>query len=541
MTRVAIYARYSSDLQSAASIEDQVRLCRERIARETWLLSDTFADHAVSGGSMRTRPGLLALMAAARGGEVDVVLSEALDRLSRDQEDIAGIFKRLSHSGVRLITLSEGEISELHIGLKGTMNALYLKDLAQKTRRGLRGRVEAGRSGGGNSYGYRVVRRLLANGAPATGEREIDPSEARVVRRIFSEYISGLSPRQIAARLNAEGIAGPRGGTWTASTIHGSRKRRNGILNNELYLGRMVWNRQRFVKDPDSGKRVSRLNPREDWVTTEVPALRLIDDDTFARVQDLKSRFTGWAGNKRQVKKRLFTGLVTCSRCGGTMTTNRDRYYCGARRERGTCGATHGIAVAELEARVLGGLTRLLVGNEAALMAFVDEFQRELERLTAERRGAGQDLRRQLAEVDRGISRCMEFIVSGDDTPGAVRGKLTELEARKARLTAELAGIERAAPKVTIHPNLPDLYRRRVTALATLLEDEAGRAEAVAALRGLVERIEVGVGETRGRCTVTIHGGLAGVLAFCADPGQSSGGTEFLVAGAGFEPAAFRL
>ena len=539
--RVGIYARYSSDLQSAASIEDQVRVCRERIAREGWVLLETYADYAVSGGSMRARPGLQALMAAARAGEVDLVLAEALDRLSRDQEDIAGIFKRLTHGGVRLVTLSEGEISELHIGLKGTMNALYLKDLAQKTRRGLRGRVEAGMSGGGNSYGYRVVRRLLADGTPVKGEREIEPAEAAVVQRIFTEYTAGLSPRQIAARLNAEAIPGPRGGTWTPSTIHGSRQRRNGILNNEMYVGRLVWNRQRFAKDPDTGKRVSRLNPREEWVVTEVPALRLIDDDVFAKAQGQKARYAGWAGNKRQVKRRVFTGLVTCACCGGAMTTNRDRYYCAARRDRGTCKATHGIAVAELEGRVLDGLARLLVGNEAALAAFTEEFERELARLATERRTAGDAQRRQIVEVERGIARCMEFILSGDGAPGAVRGTLMELEARKSRLEAELRAATAEVSKVTIHPNLPDLYRRRVGALSELLVDEAMRAEAMEALRGLVTRIAVGPTETRGLCTVTIHGGLAGILAFCADPAKSAGSTEFLVAGAGIEPAAFRL
>jgi site-specific DNA recombinase len=79
---------------------------------------------------------------------------------------------------VRLVTLAEGEISELHVGLKGTMNALFLKDLAQKTRRGQRGRVEAGKIPGGNSYGYRIIRRLLDNGSVSTGEQEIKPEEA---------------------------------------------------------------------------------------------------------------------------------------------------------------------------------------------------------------------------------------------------------------------------------------------------------------------------------------------------------------------------
>ena len=91
------------------------------------------------------------MIADALAGRFSIVLTEALDRLSRDQEDIAGLYKRMSFAGVKIVTISEGEISALHVGLKGTMDALFLKDLADKTRRGLRGRVEQGRSAGGNS------------------------------------------------------------------------------------------------------------------------------------------------------------------------------------------------------------------------------------------------------------------------------------------------------------------------------------------------------------------------------------------------------
>jgi len=148
MTMVALYARYSSDSQREASIEDQHRLCRNHAERQGWTVERCYHDVAVSGASL-IRPGIQALMADARAGSFDIVLAEALDRLSRDQEDVAGIYKRLSFRGIRIVTLSEGEITPLHVGLKGTMNALFLKDLADKTRRGLRGRVEAGKSGGG--------------------------------------------------------------------------------------------------------------------------------------------------------------------------------------------------------------------------------------------------------------------------------------------------------------------------------------------------------------------------------------------------------
>ena len=90
--RTIIYARYSSDLQSASSIEDQIAFCRDRASAEGWSVLETFTDHALSGATMN-RPGLRALMDAARAGRIDVVLTEALDRLSRDQEDTAAIYK----------------------------------------------------------------------------------------------------------------------------------------------------------------------------------------------------------------------------------------------------------------------------------------------------------------------------------------------------------------------------------------------------------------------------------------------------------------
>lgn len=104
-----------------------------------------YTDLAISGGTDQ-RPGYRALLAAVDRGECWVVVGESLDRLSRDQEHVAALLKRCRFAGVRLFTQAEGEVGELHVGLNGTMNALYLVDLADKTRRGLRGRVEAGAS-----------------------------------------------------------------------------------------------------------------------------------------------------------------------------------------------------------------------------------------------------------------------------------------------------------------------------------------------------------------------------------------------------------
>ena len=197
--RAAIYARYSSDQQSAASIDDQVRLCRRLCTDNGWTVVDVFTDEAMSGAS-HLRPGFQHLQNAAIKGEVDVIVSEALDRLSRDQEHIAGLYKRMSYLGVKIVTKSEGEINELHIGLGGTMSALFLKQLAQKTHRGLEGRIKAGKSAGGLSFGYKMERHFRPDGTFTTGERSIDPIQAALIQRIFTDYDRGKSAHGEAER-----------------------------------------------------------------------------------------------------------------------------------------------------------------------------------------------------------------------------------------------------------------------------------------------------------------------------------------------------
>lgn len=275
--RAVIYARYSTDNQREASIDDQVRICSALIVRQGWELKATYKDQALSGAS-NLRPSYQALLEDARNGIFEVLVAEGLDRLSRDQADTANLFKHLSFQGVSIVTVAEGEITELHVGLKGTMNALFLKDLAIKTRRGLEGRVRAGRSGGGICFGYSLVPGDI-------GARHVNEAEANVIRRIFEEFAGGRSPRAIAKQLNKEGKLGPRGHAWRDTTIRGHVTRGTGIVNNELYLGRLVWNRLRYVKDPNTGRRKSRLNRHTDWVREPVPDLRIVDDALWNAVK----------------------------------------------------------------------------------------------------------------------------------------------------------------------------------------------------------------------------------------------------------------
>src|SRR5690349_5133372 len=119
--KAAIYARYSSDQQRDQSVDDQIAVCKALIARQDWISTGVYSDRAMSGSS-HLRPGYQSLLSDARSGKIDIVVAEALDRVSRDQEHVAAFFKQMQFSGVRIVTLAEGEISELHVGLKGTMN-----------------------------------------------------------------------------------------------------------------------------------------------------------------------------------------------------------------------------------------------------------------------------------------------------------------------------------------------------------------------------------------------------------------------------------
>src|SRR3546814_4621489 len=115
MTRIAIYARYSSELQKESSIEDQLRVCREYAEKQGWEIVQTYADKEESGASL-LRPGIQSLFEDAQSGNFELVLSEALDRISRDQADIAIVYRDMTFQEIRLHTLSEGAIDHLHVG-----------------------------------------------------------------------------------------------------------------------------------------------------------------------------------------------------------------------------------------------------------------------------------------------------------------------------------------------------------------------------------------------------------------------------------------
>ncbi|WP_156681784.1 recombinase family protein [Sphingomonas profundi] len=550
--KVALYARYSSDSQRDASIADQLRVCRAHAERQGWHIVEEYTDHAISGASL-LRPGIQAMIADALNGRFQLVLAEAMDRLSRDQEDIAGLFKRMAYGDVKIITLSEGEVTQLHVGLKGTMNALFLKDLADKTRRGLRGRVEQGKSGGGNSYGYAVVKQFDAHGEAVRGDRTIHADQAAVVRRIFSDYAAGKSAKRIAVELNREGISAPSGGDWGFSTINGNPKRGTGILNNELYVGKLVWNRQRFVKDPATGKRQARLNAPEDWITQEVPELRIINDETWSMVKARQSAMraekpepdasTLSTARDRKRPRYLLSGLTRCGCCGGGYSMiSSEMLGCSTARNKGTCDNRTNLRRDELEARVLSALRHQLM--EPALFAeFCEEFTREMNRIRSAGSQTLEASRAEIRKIDRDLDRLVDMILRGG-AADRLNERMVRMEARKREFETVVAQSKEPAP--LLHPEMAGYYRRQVESLHEALNSgpEAERLKAADLLRSLISAIVLTPSDSG--LEMDVQGDLAGILTIASNaksPAVLRAGLSQveMVAGTGFEPVTFRL
>ncbi len=524
MTRAAIYARYSDKLQKPTSIEDQVRLCRERAIQRGWTVVDVFSDYEVSGFSVLHRPGIQALVEAVQRGKIDVVVSEALDRTFRNLHDSSGFYQTARFAGVRIHTLAEGDVNIIHIGMKGTMNELYLDDLKLKVKRGQRGRVENGKIGGGNCYGYDVVRKLDARGEPIRGERSINEEQARIVVRIFREYAEGRSPKAIAAQLNKEGVPGPTEKRWGPSTIYGNWHRGSGILNNELYVGTIVWNKVSYPKNPSTGKHVTRNNPESDWVRGDAPELRIVDQELWERVKarQLRTRQSRKKFNEYVRPRYLFSYLLKCGCCGGGMAKiSASRYGCSQARNKGAtvCSNRHTIRQEDLERTVLDILQQHLMKSEL-VEEFCTAYTTRLNELRREQNAAVAGYRAELQRIDRADRRITKAIVDGFFND-AMKQEGLRLNARREELNALLA-VEKPNP-VVFHPNMAKRYQREISTLIRSFHEGTNRTEAVEIIRSLIERVVLTPNPKGSGMLISLHGDLAGILnmALGSDKGEN--------------------
>ncbi|XLS12545.1 recombinase family protein (plasmid) [Bradyrhizobium sp. RDM4] len=331
------------------------------------------------------------------------------------------------------------------------MSEQFIENLRVHTRRGLEGVLRDGRHAGGRAYGYRAIK-------DKPGELEIVEDEAEIVRQIFSDYTAGKTPRQIAHDLNKRSVRPPRGRLWNGSTINGHVARGGGMILNDLYAGRIVWNKVRMVKNPATGKRLSRPNPKEQYKVVEAPHLRIIDGATFKAAQVIKAErrrdATPASAQRARAPKRVFSGLIRCGSCGGGMSSvggDRKglRLQCSAHRESGSCNNGRRIYLDDIEALEIKGLRQHLAHPEA-IAEFVDVYNAERKRLKKEASTERARLERRLGEIEREMKRIVDSIVVTGMPPEQFVARMQELEAEKTKVIAglEIANEARPAGKI---------------------------------------------------------------------------------------------
>ena len=552
----AIYARFSTDLQSRASIQDQIRKCREYAERQDWkvLADHTYADEGVSGVGA-DRPGLNRLLEAvlSRSCPFNAILVDDTSRLSRNLGDTMRIYERLNFAGIRMVSVSQGidtenPQAEVLVTVHGLVDSLYVKELSKKTHRGLEGLALRGFHTGGRTFGYSNVR-------TEEGVRlQVNDPEANIVRRIFQMSADGRSLKGIARALNAEGIppprprAGKQSATWCFTAIHA-------MLRRELYIGRVIWNRSRFVKAPGTNKRLRRARPKNEWRTLETLELRVIEDDLWRRVQErlvwVKQVYgTGHREgllNRSASSRYLLSGFLKCGVCGANITivTGRarrghSRYGCSRNFNYGGQECSNNLKERQdwLENRVLADLQAQVLRPEVVNYA-VEEFGRQLKMSLANLSGELAGMRERKRQLESEVQRLTKAVAEGGHSKfllEAISERERELQGITERLLSTGAGSVDAQVS-----EIQQFVTERLADLRKLLYGNVELARAELAKHVTEIRMIPHRTEQKGFYVAEGEWNLLGGYPKTGRARHLSGVRARLVAGVGFEPTTFGL
>lgn len=522
---VIIYARYSDDKQNEQTIEAQFAACREYADRQGWKVVDSFSDYSTTGSYFKTRPGIHKFMERAKRGDVDFAICTATDRLSRDAEHSHHVFKALVHAQVELHSSQSGKVDSLEFGIRAAIAEDHLKQIAAKTRDGMKYTVTQGKSAGGLSYGYKVRQVHDANGDRIPGYREIVPEEANVIRMIFENYANGKSPQKIATELNEQGIPGPRGKLWRDTSIRGHASRGTGILNNELYLGRIVWNRQKFSKDPETETRKARLNDKDQWVHGKIEELEIVPVDLWNRVKERQRAVNATYSesltnplNAKQRPKYLLSRRLECAECGGPYAIMaKERYGCTNHKKKLGCQNSRTITRQSLEQRVLKAFPRSMF-SITNLNELTDKVNRQRKASAKNLSGEQAALERELLKVEKKIQNTAEAIAIG---AGAGLATLTQmlgsLEGQKTALEKQLQHLISADTEVELLSEAV-VTKVMVAALETMATMDMSKVDPqyrdpfFSLIQKMIQKVIIAPNPIKG-VDLMIHGRLATILA----------------------------
>ena len=440
--RAVLYARFSSDNQREESIEAQLRAMYEYCSRNSIVVIHEFCDRAKSA-TTDDRPEFLKMIAASREGDFDFAIVHKLDRFSRNRYDSAYYKRELKKNGVQLLSVLEQmddspESIILESVLEG-MSEYYSKNLAREVMKGMReSAMDCRYIGGWVPYGFRVD--------PQTHRYIINDYEAEAVRMIFRDVADGCGYNVVLNKLNAMGYRTRLGNTFSKETLYE-------MLRNEKYNGVYVFSRA--ASKDELGRRNNHLDkPIEDQIRIPGGMPKVVDDDTFARVQAiLTSRKRH--GRRDGKRKYLLTGMVFCGLCGhrycgDSMQTGGEKnrsvigtYFCNNRKNHGAHACSNSnIHQEPLEELVLQKIEEI-VFDESRIPGIVQAYRELCQQEDGTDKDKIRTLRQNLKTVEQKINNIVNIIANTGSA--ALVTQLTQLEREKELLDVQIQEEERSA------------------------------------------------------------------------------------------------
>ena len=372
---IAAYCRVSTDkTDQLNSLEVQKEFFAEYTKRTGGTLVQLYADQGISGTKIKNRKEFLRMMSDAERGLFDLVVVKDISRFARNTVDLLQNIRKLKSLGIETQFLTANMTSmgnsEFVLTIFGALAQEESANTSKRVKFGKKMNAEKGRVPN-LVYGYDKMKGDYFHLA-------INQEQAKVVMQIFKWYMEeGYGAARIAQMLNEKGYKTKRSCKWSQNAICR-------ILTNEIYTGKII-NGKQEVSDFLTGQRKDR--DESEWIVTDRPELRIIEDETFEKVQEiLRSRRDAFHLNhERQSNKYLFSTLIKCKDCGWsfrrTVRTYKNtyvRWVCSGRNGKGADSCSNKTVVDEEELlEVLQEYFTDILKQKKRVMAYVvDEIQR---------------------------------------------------------------------------------------------------------------------------------------------------------------------
>lgn len=495
--RAVLYARFSSDNQRSESIDAQIRAMQAYCKHNNIAIVDTYIDEARSATTAQ-RPSFQRMIADSKLGTFNIILVHKLDRFARNRYDSAVCKRELKKNGVSVYSVLENldsspESIMLESVLEG-MSEYYSQNLAREVMKGLKETaLQCKHTGGQPPLGYDVE--------PDTRKLMVNEKEAEAVKLIFSMYADGKGYSEILSVLHEKGYKTKQRKEFAKNSLYS-------ILTNPKYQGIYVFNKS-SAKSITGTRNTHLLKANEEIISIEGGCPRIVDQETFAKVQKRIDANKHTGGRLNAKHSYLLSGKVFCKECGRAMVGNARNsgrskllyitYRCPSKK--------HSCSNKEINRNYLERyVVELLEGhifNVASMKQIAKKIDQERDNGIDHRAKEIEIINGKLSETEKAISNITAAIATGMKFESLL-GKLAELEEAKARLETSLIRLTKQDTESQNENSNTLIDPKHIPSEYMKVKDEPYSQAYREFIQSFIDRIEVG----KYRVDITLKTGL---------------------------------